>query len=312
MLQEKNKKAKRNVSVFAIVFGSILALYALILIAILLSGVLTSLKTNEDFSIRENYLGLPRDGFTRKLLWPWQWEWANFSKIFKYMTVDLTGRYDVQIGMDMQILYTLLYAGGCAFLGTLCPFLVAYATTKFKYKFNKVIELVVLFAMIVPIVGTQVSMVSLMHKLHIYDTFWGLYMQKFGFVNMYYLVFVSVFKGVSREYYEAAHIDGASEWSVMVRVAFPLVITSFGLVFLIYFIQYWNDYQTLILYAPSHPSLSYALFNLMTNPSGADSTLNQDTTKMAGCIMIIVPVVVLFIIFRNKLMGNLSIGGVKE
>ena len=188
---------------------------------------------------------------------------------------------------------------------------MAYATQKFQKKFNKVIDILVIISMTVPIVGSQSSMLSLMHGLGIYDTFLGLYMQKFYFGNMYYLMFSAVFKGVASAYYEAAYIDGASEWQVMVKIALPLVLTSFGLIFLLNFITYWNDYQTLLIYAPSHPTIVYGLFKVMTDSSGS-SVRGQVPVQMAGCMLVTLPVITLFIIFRNKLMGNLTIGGVKE
>ena len=75
--------------------------------------------------------------------------------------------------------------------------------------------------------------------------------------------------------------------------------------------EYWNDYQTLLIYAPSHPTIVYGLFKVMTDSSGS-SVRGQVPVQMAGCTLVTVPVIMLFIIFRNKLMGNLTIGGVKE
>ncbi len=171
--------------------------------------------------------------------------------------------------------------------------------------------IIVLLTMIIPIVGSSMSMVDFMYKMRLYDTFPGLYVQKFNFANMYYLIFSGVFKGVSKEYYEAAHIDGASEWLVMTRIAFPLVMTTFGLVVLLHFIQYWNDYSTLLVYAPSHPTIAYGLYRIMTDPTGS-SDRGSTPVQMAGCILIVLPTMILFLIFRDKLMGNLTIGGVKE
>ena len=188
---------------------------------------------------------------------------------------------------------------------------MAYATSKFNYKFNAVIDTIVIVTMILPIIGSSVSMISLLHQLKIYDTFFAVYVQKFNFPHMYYLVLSAIFRGIPKDYYEAAHIDGATEWQVMCRISFPLIINSLGLVYLLFFIQYWNDYNTLLYYAPSHPTIIYGLFRIMTDPSGSSSR-GQLPIQMAGCMIIVVPVIILFIIFKDKLMGNLTIGGVKE
>ena len=307
------KSNKKSISPIAIILGSILVLYSIILLLLLYWGVITAMKPNSDFIDGNNFIGFPK-GKGGKLLAPWEWEFENFLNVAKFFDLkDLVrdGRRIRSIPFFMQLIYTLMYALGCSFFATLCPCIVAYATRKFNYAFNKVIDVLVIISMSVPIIGAQASMLSLMHGLGIYDTFPGLYMQKFYFGNMYYLMFSAIFKGVSKEYYEAGYIDGATEWQIMVKIAVPLVLTSFGLVFLLNFITYWNDYQTLLIYAPSHPTIVYGLFKVMTDPTGS-SVRGHIPVQMAGCTMITLPVITLFIIFRNKLMGNLTIGGVKE
>lgn len=306
-------KKGNKISPLSILLATILVIYSVIFLYLIFWAFLTSVKTNDDFIMLENYAGFPKDFMTEKLLAPWEWQWGNFATIVQYFEVKGVYRKGVEVTVPFftQLIYTLAYAVGGAFIGTLCPCLVAYATSKFKTRFNYVIDTIVIITMIIPIVGAQISMVSLLYSLRIYDTFIGLYMQKFSFANMYYLMFSAIFKGISKEYYEAATIDGASELKIMVKIALPLVASSFGLVFLLLFIGKWNDYQTLLLYAPSHPSVAYGFFRVMTDPTGS-SARGSTPVQMAGCILIVIPVFTVFIIFRNKLMGNLTIGGVKE
>ena len=311
------KSNKKSVSPIAIGLGVILVLYAIILLLLLYWAIITAMKSNDDFVLgKNNFLGLPRLYYRGQggILAPWEWEFENFANVVNFFDMkDLVrnGRRIRSISFLTQVQYTLMYSVGCSFFATLCPCIVAYATRKFNYAFNKVIDLLVIIAMTVPIIGAQASMLKLMHGLNLYDTFPGLYMQKFYFGSMYYLMFSAIFKGISKEYYEAAYIDGATELQVMVKVAIPLVLTSFGLIFLLHFITYWNDYQTLLIYAPSHPTIVYGLFKVMTDSTGS-SVRGQIPVQMAGCTLITLPVIILFIIFRDKLMGNLTIGGVKE
>ena len=305
-----NKK-KKSISPTAVIIAVFLIAYTLIMFFFLYLGFITSLKTETDFVSHSNHFGIPRD-FYEKTLAPWNWEWGNFLKVTKYFDqydLERNGLIISYMPFGTMVWYTILYAGVGAFIATLCPCIVAYATSKFNYKFNVVLDTICIVTMIIPVVGSSMSMVSVLYQLNIYDTFIALFLQKFYFANMYYLMFSAIFKGVSKEYYEAAHIDGASELTVMIKIAFPLVATSFGLIFLLYFISFWNDYTTLMLYAPSHPTIAYALYRVVFLST---KELNNETVKMAGCVIIVVPVIILFIIFRNKIMGNLTIGGVKE
>lgn len=313
------KSNKKSISPFSVIICSILVLYAVILFLFLYWGVITALKSYDDFTktggIGNNAFGLPRLYGTElssrgRLLWPWEWEFMNFVNVAQFFEVEhpITGE---PIPFYEQLAYTFLYTFGCAFFSTLCPCIVAYATQKFKFGFNKVVDILVIISMSLPIIGAQASMLSLMSRWGLYNTMLGLYIQKFHFANMYYLMFSAIFKGVSKEYYEAAYIDGANEFQIMLKIAFPLVLPSFGLVYLLYFITYWNDYQTLLIYAPARPTIVYGLFKVMTESTGG-SIRGQTPVQMAGCMLITMPVIALFIIFRNKLMGNLTIGGVKE
>ncbi len=306
-------KVKNKLSSTAITTGIVLVLYTLIMFFLIYWAIITALKTNDDFVIGKNYLGLPKT-VKGDYLSPWQWQWKNFATIVQFFDVKnvfRNGQMIRSIPFGAQVIYTVLYAGGCAFLGTLVPCVVSYATSKFNYKFNAVLDGICIVSMVIPIVGSEVSMISLLNGLGIYDSFIGLYLQKCHFANMYYLMFGAIFKGVSKEYYEAAQIDGASEFVVLFKIAMPLVATSFGLIFLLMFIQYWNDYTTIMVFAPSHPTVAYGLFRVMTDSPGGTAK-GYTTVRMAGCVIIVIPVIIIFIIFRNKIMGNLTIGGVKE
>lgn len=306
-------KVKNKVSVGEIITGIVLVVYSLIMLFFVYWAIVTALKTNDDFVIGKNYLGIPQT-LGGKVLAPWDWEWSNFKTIVQFFDVEnvfRNGRMIRAIPFGTQVLYTIMYTCGCAFCGTLIPCVIAYATSKFNYKFNVIVDGICIITMIIPIVGSQVSMISLLHDLGIYDTFIGLYLQKCHYANMYYLMFCAIFKGVSKEYYEAANIDGANELQVMLKIALPLVATSFGLIFLMFFISFWNDYQTIMIYAPSHPTIAYGLFRVMTSSPGGTAR-GYTTVRMAGCVIIVIPVIAIFIIFRNKIMGNLTIGGVKE
>ena len=111
-------------------------------------------------------------------------------------------------------------------------------------------------------------------------------------------------------------MDGASDWAIMVKICLPLVLNVFMTVFLITFIQYWNDYQLAMLYMPSYPTLSYFVFALQNKGrmhipgyGVVDSRLKP--TVLASTFFLIIPIVIIFMCFHKKLMGNLSIGGIK-
>ena len=89
----------------------------------------------------------------------------------------------------------------------------------------------------------------------------------------------------------------------------PMVLPTCSTIFLIFFIQDWNDYQTALIYMPSHPTLAYGVYSMsMSNKNG----LSSEPMRLASCVIMATPILVLFIAFRNKIMGNVTMGGVKE
>jgi ABC-type glycerol-3-phosphate transport system permease component len=127
-------------------------------------------------------------------------------------------------------------------------------------------------------------------------------------MGLYYLLFHAAFKNLSWGYAEAAEIDGASEWTIMVKIMFPLVASTFGVIMLLFFISYWNDYMTPLLYLPSYPTIAVGLYKFYSAPGQQTGLIPMQLT---GCMLVMVPILIIFIIFRNKIMSNVAIGGLK-
>lgn len=299
LLVKKHKNKARPL--YTVIF-CILLLYVISIFLPVLWGVITSLKDQTDF--RVNVLGLPEG-------WPWEWHWDNFIKVFNgfYEQVTTVGVGRRRVYFSEMLLYTILYAVGGAIIQTLVPCVVAYLTARFRYKFSAVINGLVVVLMVVPIVGSAPSEMQILRALNMYDTIWGNYIQKFNFLGMYYLVFYAAFRSVPNDFFEAAYVDGASEMRVMVSIGMPMVRNVIGTVLLIKFIDFWNDYQTPLLYLPSYPTLARGVFRLSQNSQGDFATV---PFRMAGCMFLAIPILILFLIFKEKLMGNLSMGGIKE
>ena len=298
----KTSKLRERKSIFVIVIGVVLALYALTFIVLFLWGLSTSLKS--DINYYFDSTGLP-DG------WPWEWEWNNYPVVFKnfyLIIVDAIGN-KLKYTIEYQLMYSLMYAVVGAFIKALIPCLVAYIAQKWDNLFSKILYTCVIITMIIPIIGSNASMMVIMKNLRLYDSFVGVYLMQASFTGFYFLVYYGVFKGMAREYSEAATIDGANEYRVLLSIMLPLVKATFATVFLIMFIELWNDYQTPLLWLPTHPTLAYGVYDMGRNTS---NVLSSDPMRMACCMIMVLPILALFIAFRNKIMGNLTMGGVKE
>ena len=208
-------------------------------------------------------------------------------------------------------LNTIAYSVGCSLSKVTVTCVVAYLCARYDNWFSKLVYNVVIVTMIVPIVGSQAAEIQMAKELMLYNQVWGMWMMRANFLGMYVLVFNSVFKSMPAGYYEAAKIDGANDWHVMCRVALPLAKYTFLSIFLIIFIEYWNDYLIPNLYLPDYKTLSLALYQQSRGQELKNTQLQYVPYVMATVLFVTVPVIILFSVFSKRLMGNLSVGGLK-
>lgn len=305
---KKKDALREGFSPLTITMLVILSLYVVCLLVLLLWGGMQIFKPASDFKNSPIWFP-PLEDFT----------FDNFRAMVEYTKMDSWLKAGIKfktVGFVDIIVNSIIYALGGSFVQTLSMCIMAYLAGRYSYFYSKIIYTVVIVVMIVPIVGSQMSEIEMLNAMGLYDTRFGFIILKAGFVGMYFLVFYETFKGIPMTYTEAAMMDGASDWCIMFRVCMPLVLNVFGTIMLINFIQFWNDYQMALLYMPSYPTLSYFLYTVQTygfRVKVNGKSINTDTVpvKMATTFTLMLPILILFILLNKKLMGNLSIGGIK-
>lgn len=294
---DSTPKNKQNaLTIILLIF---LILYAISLLGVLAWGLLTSFKGPIDFMDH-----------------PYQWpeKFVNNIKTvlseFKLEnTVTADGLASRTVELPQMFLYSILYAFGSALVATIIPCVTAYACARFPFKFSNVLYSIVIVAMIIPTVGNLPSELQMVVNLGLYNKIYGLWLLKANFLGMYFLVFYGVFKSFPASFTEAAKIDGANNWTIMIKIAFPLVFNVMSTVILINFINFWNDYQTPLLYMPAYPTVAYGLFQL--NMGAVRGKIANVPAKLAASLLVVIPTAALFVIFQGKLLGSLTVGGVK-
>ena len=291
------KYGKKRVNLLSIFTMAVLILYVISLCIPMIWGFVTSFKGNLDYL--ENPLWLPQKWFPQNIM----------TAIRNFKVTVNTGGMMREVGIAEMLLNSVLYAGGGAFLSAFTCSIVAYATARFDFKFSKVIYAIVLITMTLPIVGNLPSELQLLRSLGLYDHIWGLWICKANFLGLYYLVFYAQFKAMPKEFAEAAYMDGASNLQVLFRISMPLIHGTFLTVTLIKFIEFWNDYTVTLTYMPTHPTLAYGLYaySFTTSPE-----ISSTPMRLSGCLILIVPILLVFLIFHKRLLGNISMGGIKE
>lgn len=279
------KRSNGDKAIFTIVF-IIFAIHSLSLIFPVAYMFINSFKDANSY-------------FDNPLAWPSQFHIENYAKAFS----------SFQVGDDnfLTMLWnSIWYVGLTALAGVISPMAVGYCLARYNFKGKGILYSIVLFSLTIPIVGTGAAGIKLLGQLGIYDSPVNKIVNLASGFTAPFLVFYGFFKSVSKEYTEAAEIDGAGPFAIyfkiMVPQALPIIITYL----ITEFIAAWNDYESVLLYFPSWNTISSGLFSYKENTARADFPMYY-----AGLVLAMIPTITVFTAFSKKIMTSISVGGIK-
>lgn len=318
-IKNKSSNAKKGLKgpaaiVFIVIVCTILVIYAISQFVVLGWGLMTSLKADIEFQF--STIKFPDiNGTSKETFWGLK-HYANLVNFTLkpsggYYSMGREITYETEVNFLGMLGNSILYMSIAGIMVTFVPCIVAYMCSKYKFFFSKVITAIVVAILSFHIIGAEPAAVRLLRDLGLYDSFFGMAVQHFTFLGMYYLVFLAFFDSLSDGYMEAAEIDGASQFRILVSIALPLAAKMISTVFLIRAIGFWNDYNTPLLYLPSKPTLAYGIWKARESSNSADG-LNSVPAKVACGMILAIPMTIIFIVFKDKLMGNITMGGMKE
>ncbi len=299
-VQERVEKTKKKwkISVFAICCFTILCVYSVLLLYMGSWAFLTTMKATE------------REFLVNPLGFPERISFDNYVKAMQnfYVTVKKGRTYYDFYFMDL-LSNSLLYSLGCTFFATITPLMVAYCVAKFKFKANSFLMGAVLVAMVIPLIGQIPSEIAIAKAIGFHDNLIGMWLMKANFLGMYFLIFYSTFKLIPNTYAESVYLDGGGPYTVFFKIMLPLSKTTISAIAILLFIQFWNDYQTPLMFLPSRPTAALGLYIFEFNST---NEISNTPMKMTASIILMLPVLIVFIFMKNKMMGNLTMGGLKE
>ena len=184
----------------------------------------------------------------------------------------------------------------------------AYALARFDFRGREQLGLLVLSTQMLPSVAILVPLVVIMRNLELSNTLTGLVITHLTLgLPIAVWMLRGYFEGIPRELEEAAWIDGASRTQAFIRIVLPLMAPAVVAVATFAFVLSWGEYVLALSLVSSTdtktlPLALQALFDPYSFSWGQ---------VMAGGVIIALPAVALFLIFRRYLIGGLVAGSVK-
>ena len=206
------------------------------------------------------------------------------------------------------LLNTLIFAVATTAIMVVVSTLAAYAFARLEFRGKNLPFTLFLSLMMIPSELVVITNFVTVTNLDLRNTFAGLILPSVTSVFYIYLLKEN-FEQVPDELYRAAKVDGTSDlkylWKVMIPICRPTIVT----VTILKIIECWNSYvwPRLITDDPSYYLVSNGIQEIRENGFGRENI----PAMMAAVVVISVPLIILFLVFRKKIMAGVSRGGLK-
>jgi len=245
--------------------------------------ILGSFKTNAE--IRANPLGLL----------PAEPTLDNYTQLF--------GRLDFTTFFTNSVVVAV-----CVTLGNIVfSSMVGYALAKLEFRGKKLLFVLVLGTLMVPGVVTFVPLFVLTSNLGLVNSYPGLILP-FLITPLGVFLMRQFISGLPDDIIEAARIDGASEWRIFLRVIMPLCGPAVATLTILTFLGSWNNFLWPLVVATSEEKytlpVALALYSVGQNAA-------QYGLMMAGAVVVVIPVLLVFIILQRYFVQGIALTGIK-
>lgn len=183
----------------------------------------------------------------------------------------------------------------------------AYAFAKLKFKGKGILFTLVMISFMLPNQVTFISVYIMMSKAGLMKTLWP---QILPFAANAYGIFLlrQNFKQISDELIESARLDNAGEFGIIYKLMLPLAKPTLVTVMLLSFINRWNAYfwPLVMCNDESVKPISLVIARLKDVEQGL-----VWPTMMAGNLLLVMPVLLLFLLASKKIIASMAYRGVK-
>lgn len=202
------------------------------------------------------------------------------------------------------VLFTVITTGVMLFV----TILAAYAFARLKFKGKNIIFTLFLSLMMIPNELVVITNFVTITNWNLRNTFMGLILPSITSVFYIYLLKEN-FEQVPEELYKAAKVDGLSDWEYLWKVLLPVCSPTVVTITILKVIECWNSYvwPRLITDNEKYYLVSNGIQEIRENGFGRENI----PAMMAAVVVISIPLIILFLLFHNKIMEGVKRGGTK-
>ena len=234
-------------------------------------------------------------------LWPSKWSLDGFIRLFKQIKIATPLKnsiYTTAVGTILHVFFSCL---------------TAYVLSHEHFPGKKIFIALLLITFAIPIQNIMIPSFILYRNFGLLNTFVPIIIS--SMVTAYAVMLLkSFFEQIPESMREAAIIDGAGEMMVLIKIYFPLAIPGIATLTLYQIVGKWNILlePALFITNPRKNTLQIALKALIINSDSASSaSFVPNNTIMAGVIICIAPLLLMYPVLQRYFINQLMSGAIK-
>jgi raffinose/stachyose/melibiose transport system permease protein len=278
---------KKTLTRHRIVKGLMLVLFAILLVTQLYPLVwllLFSLKTNQEI-MAGSFFSFPASP-----------QWSNYKIAYE------AGHY------IRSLLNSLLVSGSTMVFVILFSSMLAFAISRFRWRYGQVVLIIFLLGMMIPMTTTLLPLMLIFKQISVLNTYFALILPYIAFCMPVAVFILSGFmRSIPHEIEESAMMDGASVYRTFAGIILPITMPSIVTVVILTFITTWNEY----IMAATFISSQF----MRTIPFGVYIFIGQYSVNYGaiGAFLVLgsLPVVLIYFFLSDKITKGMVEGAVK-
>ncbi len=200
---------------------------------------------------------------------------------------------------------SLIVTVGSVIPGLLVSFMASYAIVRGKGWFISATNKLFLLGLAIPLHATIIPIYWMITRAHMYDTLLALILPSIAFsIPISVLILANFMRDVPNELFESMRLDGCSDWTMMWRLALPMVRPAVVTVGIYNALHVWNGFlfPLILTQSPATRVLPLSLWTFQ-----GEFSVNIPAV-LAAVVLATLPLLVLYVVARRQLLSGLTAG----
>ncbi len=223
-------------------------------------------------------------------------QWKNYVDVIRTQRLP---RY---------MLNSLIVSGGSVIVTIIIGSLAGYGFSRFSFKGQYTLLFLILATMMIPGLTNMIPLYSIMTSLKLLDTYAVLIIIYVAWMTPFTVwIMKSFFDSIPKDLEDAALIDGCNRIQLLMRIVVPIAKPGLVAAVVLNFVNGWNEFLTALIFTSSNEmrTVSVGIYNFL------GFYRNSYGPLAAASILVIIPVVTLFLILRERFMKGMIEGAIK-